>query len=221
MTTALIVVGAGGFGRETLDIVEAINSASPGEGFDVIGVADDHPSELNLARLSARDYQWLGTIADVLATREPVHFALAVGNPSVRRELTSIFASAGWIAATLIHPRAVVGSASRIGAGCILCSGVQVSTNVVLGEQVHLNPNATVGHDAELSAYVSVNPGAIISGEVQVDSDVLIGAGAVVLQGLSVGSGAIVGAGACVTKDVAAASTVVGVPAHPLHAKGE
>ncbi len=216
MTTRLVVVGAGGFGRETLDVIEAINAASPAAVFDVVGIVDDRPAERNLARLSARGYRWLGTITGVLTTSEPGAYALAVGSPSLRQEIAAKFAAAQWTPATLVHPSAVIGSAARLGAGSIICSGVQVSTNVTLGDLVHLNPNATIGHDANLGDFVSVNPAAIISGEVTIDPVVLVGAGAVVLQGLQVGTGATIGAAACVTGSVEPGLTVVGVPARSI-----
>lgn len=211
MTTDLIVVGAGGFGRETLDVIEAIARVGAGPQYNVLGVIDDRPSEVNLNRLAARGYRWLGTVAEALAGA-PAHYALAIGTPSVRHRVAEQFDAKGWRAVTLVHPAAVVGSVASIGEGCIICGGVQLSTNTSLGRFVHLNPSATIGHDSNLADYVSVNPGAIVSGEVTIGSRVLVGAGAVVLQGLTVARDATIGASACVTHNVPEAVVVVGVP---------
>jgi sugar O-acyltransferase (sialic acid O-acetyltransferase NeuD family) len=211
--TEAILVGAGGFGREALDVVEARSGVSAAEAIHIVGVVDDGPTSLNLERLAARGYPYLGRVDDVLATREPSHYVLGIGSPSVRRRLVERLDAAGWHGSTVVHPAAVVGSKVRVGAGTIVCGGVQISTNVTLGQHVHLNPGAILGHDAVLGAFVSVNPGAIVSGEVEVGEGTLIGAGAVVLQGLRVGGGAIVGAAACVTRDVVSGSVVKGVPA--------
>jgi len=211
VTTDLIVVGAGGFGRETLDVIEAIARVGAGPQYNVLGVVDDRPSDVNLNRLAARGYRWLGTVAEALAGT-PGYYAIAIGTPSVRSRVADQFDANGWQAASLIHPAAVVGSVASIGDGCIICGGVQLSTNTSLGRFVHLNPNATIGHDSRLADFVSVNPGAIISGEVTIASGVLVGAGAVVLQGLSVAKDTTIGASACVTRDVPEAVVVVGVP---------
>jgi sugar O-acyltransferase (sialic acid O-acetyltransferase NeuD family) len=214
MTTPLIVIGAGGFGREALDVVEAINGSSATPEFEVLGVIDSGPSDVNLRRLAARGIAWLGTFDELSSIDSAaVRYLIGIGNPEVRQRVDRDLTSRGFEAATVVHPSASIGSASVIGAGSVVCGGVQLSTNVKLGRHVHVNPNATVGHDTELENHVSINPAAVISGDVVVESGSLIGAGAVVLQGLRVGRASTVGASACVTRDVAVGAVVKGVPA--------
>lgn len=202
----VVVVGAGGFGRETLDVIAELGST-----YALAGVLDDAPSAVNLDRLRRLGVAHLGPVDDWLARGDDADYAVAVGRPDTRRELVARFA--GRTPATLVHPSAGIGSLPDFGPGVIVCAGVQVSTNVRLGAHVHLNPNATVGHDAVLEDFVSINPAATISGECTIGAGTLVGAGAVVLQGRTVGPDAVVGAAACVVRDVPAATTVKGVPA--------
>jgi sugar O-acyltransferase (sialic acid O-acetyltransferase NeuD family) len=210
----VVVIGAGGFGRETLDVIEAINGRD--DTFRVLGVVDSAPSSLNLRRLSERNVNYLGSEDEWLAEDVAASYVLAVGNPVVRATIAERWNRAGRSTVTLVHPSAVVGSRSSVGPGSVICAGAQISTNVVLGESVHVNPNATVGHDSVLNDFVSVNPGAVVSGDVTVGARSLIGAGAVILQGLRVGGKSIIGAAACVIRDVPSDSTFVGVPARQL-----
>lgn len=215
MAEQIVVIGAGGFGRETLDVIEALIAA--GEPLQILGVIDAAPRDADLDQLAKRRVAYLGTEEEWLSDAAGDElYVVAVGNPFVRRRVADRFTDVGFRPATLIHPNAVIGSQARIGQGVVITAGVQVSTNVRIGDHVHLNPASIIGHDATLSDFVSVNPGAIVSGNVTVETGVLLGAGSVVLQGLAVGAGATVGAAACVTKDVEMGATVVGVPARDL-----
>lgn len=217
MTTPLVVVGAGGFGRETLDVIEAMNAAAPTPVWDLLGVLDDSLTDLNRDRLAARSVPFLGGIDDFLQGGDTtVAYVVGIGSPVVRRRVAARFDDAGLVPATLIHPSVTRGAVSVFGPGTVLCAGVTISTNVRLGRHVHVNPNATIGHDTEVHDFVSINPLACISGDCAIESDVLVGASAVLLNGLRVGRGAVLGGAACAVRDVAAGTTVVGVPARPL-----
>ena len=213
MTTPVVVIGAGGFGRETLDVVEAVNVAAGWSVFDVLGVVDDAPSPENLLRLKARGFDHLGGVDPWLSGGSRAGCIVAVGNPMIRRRLAERLAEHVSVSPTIVHPRSVIGSQVVLGAGTVVCAGVQISTNVQLGDHVHVNANATIGHDTVIADYVSINPAATVSGDCTVAECVLVGAASVVLQGLRVARGSIVGAGACVVRDVQAATTVKGVPA--------
>ena len=213
MTRGLVVVGAGGAGREALDVVEAV--IGTGTALHLLGVVDSGPSDSNIARLHDRDVPYLGTEDRWLSEedRAGLAYVIGVGLPSARERIARSFDEAGLDPVTLIHPAAVVGTRATLGPGTVVCAGVQLSTNVTTGRHAHVNAGAIVGHDAVIGDFVSLNPGAVVSGEVVIGRGVLIGAGAVVLQGLRVGPGATVGAAACVVHDVAAGTVVKGVPA--------
>lgn len=210
----LVLIGAGGFGREALDVVEAENAAHGGGRYELLGVVDDSPTPENLRRLSKRGAPYLGKLSENHDwPAGGVHFLIGIGNPQVRKAVSSMCEGLGLTPAIAIHPSAVIGSDFTAGPGTVICAGVQISTNVSLGEHVHINPGVVVGHDAELESFVSINPGSIVSGNVRVETGSLLGAGSVVLQGLKIGSNAVVGAGAVVVRDVPGSVIVKGVPA--------
>ena len=178
MTRAgLVVIGGGGFGRETLDTVDAaIDAGSP---LRLRGVVDANPTpHAGAPRRAVRAF-----VGRSWAEHLDAAFLVAVGDPAVRRRLVDEITAASGRFASGGPPRGDrrLGHHPRRGRHRVRrCRDLH---QCPMGDHVHVNPNATIGHDAVLEPFVSVNPGAIVSGEVLVGEGVLIGAGAVVLQG--------------------------------------
>lgn len=211
MADPIVIVGAGGFGRETADVIEAINEVAP--TWDLVGFVDDAPTESNLERLAARGHACLGDLAWLLTTDRPAHVVIGVGSPAARRSIAGRLEGTARRIATLVHPAATVGSQVRLGQGSVVCAGARLTTNIEVGRHVHINPNVTVGHDTVLGDFVSLNPASSVSGDCRVGAGTLVGVGAVILNQLNIGEGVVVGGAACVVKDVAAHAVVKGVPA--------
>ena len=202
---ALVIVGAGGFGREVADFAAAA-------GIRLDGFLDDGSPDLALLEMAGAPL--LGT-TELLADGD-VTYVIAIGSGSPRRTIDERATAAGATPAVVVDPRAAFGRGSDAAAGLIVCANATVTANVRFGRHCQVHFNATVGHDSRLGDYVSVFPGANISGNVTLGDGVTIGAGAVVLQGLRIGAGTTIGAGAVVTTDLPAGVTAVGVPAAPL-----
>lgn len=213
MAEPLVVLGAGGFGRETADVVDAVNEAAGAPVWNLVGMVDDSPSDENLARLTERGIAYLGTTDDFVSGPNRPRYVIGIGAPKVRKMLATRMGESGFRAATLVHPHATIGSRCELGEGTVVLAGARITTGIRLGRHVHVNPNVTVGHDTLIGDFVSVNPLAAISGDCVISDEVLIGVAGVVLNGLKVGRGATVGGSACVVKDVPDNVTVKGVPA--------
>ena len=105
-----------------------------------------------------------------------------------------------------IHPAAKIGKSFFIDHG----------NGVVIGETTEIGNNVTLYHDVTLGGINVFNK----KGKKRhptLKDNVVIGAGAQVLGPITIGENAKVGANAVVLKDVAENTTVVGVPAHPIH----
>lgn len=205
----LVVVGAGGHGRELLDVVEAVNAVRP--SYRLLGVLDDGTPDPDL--LAACGVRHLGPVR--LLAELDAEYVVGIGSPRARRAIDLAATEWGRRPAVLVHPRAVVGRNVTLGPGTVICALASVTTNVRTGRHVHLNIAATVAHDCRLGDYVTLAPGARLSGAVTIGDQATVGTGAVVAQGLRIGEWTIVGAGAVVVRELPAEVVAVGVPARP------
>lgn len=205
----LVIVGAGGFGREVAWLVEDINRSHP--TWELLGFVDDQA-----AGRTVEGYPILGD-RSYLATLSPRPWVVcSVGDPRVRRRVVDVLSAEGYQFATLVHPSVCMSRFVKIGPGSVVSAGSVLSTNVSVGDHVILELGCRVAHDSVLGDFASLMVGANIAGEVEVGAGCFIGAGATVINRVSVGEWSIVGAGAAVVKDIPPRVVAVGVPARPI-----
>jgi len=212
-TERVVIIGAGGFGREVLDVIEAINaqpSPAPAVEIEALGFLDDGAPDL--ATLAPYGVPHLGPVEALNGLPDDVGYIIGIGSPSVRRQIDEQFRGQR-MSPVVIHPSATIGRGVTLGPGSVVCAGVRMTNNIVCGRHTHLNINATVGHDARLANYVTVSPLVAISGYVALEDEVMVGTGVTINPGVRVGRESVLGSGAAVLKDVPPRVTAVGVPA--------
>lgn len=135
-----------------------------------------------------------------------------VGSPAVRESMYTQFRLLGYRFATACHSQATI-FAEQVSPGCIVFPGARLAIGVRLAEDVIVNFNATVGHDCVIGAHTCISPGVQLGGRIRTGKRVLFGISATVIQGRRIDDDAVIAAGSAVWTDVAAGSTMIGVPA--------
>lgn len=216
----LLIIGAGGLGREVVDIVRE-SSPTP---YKDIAFIDDAVSAGTLVAgvpvIGKRSV--LGAV-----TPGSVDLCVAVGNPAIRRDVLEDVERYGHSLANIVDPSALIRSSATVQAGTIVLPRAVISSEACVASHVVINIGAVIGHDVSIGRYSVIGAGALISGGSTVGEGVLIGAGASILPGTAIEDWSKVAMGAAVFTRVLAKTTVVGNPARailggrPLSPKGD
>lgn len=213
MSKKIVLIGAGGFGREVATIIEFINKYNP--TYELLGFVDDNPKFVQ--GMTINGYPWLGNKEWVLDHKDEVLCNCTIGDPSVKALVQTSLEKQGVRFETIVAIGAYIFTPlSDIGSGCVFYGGVTVSVNCKIGTGVLLNQNVTVGHDAVIGDYTSIMPGTGISGGCKIGKEVSIGGHAFIVPERKIGDKAHIAAGSIVFTNVKSGTTVLGNPARRM-----
>jgi len=201
----ILIVGAGGFGREVL---QWARDAWPDDRYRIAGFLS---ADADILEGSACD---LGIVATP-DTYEPApgdKLLLAIGVPYARRQVAEALLARCAEFLTLIHPTAIVALSARIGEGSILCPFALASDACQVGRFVLMNYHTSLGHDASAGDFAVLSPYATLGGNAHIEDDVFLGLHASVGPGKTVGARSKVSANSCVLSSAPCDSIVFGVP---------
>lgn len=210
MIKDIVIIGAGGFGREVAWLIECINQQKYEWNF--IGYIDDDKSKYGILlndKPVIGDFSWL-------QEKNSLYYVCAIGNPFVKKKLCEKADRYSLKLATLIAPDVKISKHNEIGDGCIICTGNILTVNTKIEENVILNLDCTVGHDAIIRRYTTVLPNVNISGKVTIGECCNIGTGSAIIQEITIGDNVTLGAGSVVVHDLPDNCTAVGVPARVI-----
>lgn len=203
----VVIIGAGGFARETLDVFDAVNDIKL--TYNVLGYIVE--KEYGVAGTLINDRAILGDF-DWFTYHEDVLAICGVGAPEIRRRLVGRAVACGIKFFSIIHPSVIRTKWMSVGNGSVITAGCVLSNQIMIGDHVHINPGSIIGHDVVFEDFVSVAPGVHISGNVTIKTGAYIGTGANIIEKKTVGMWSVVGAGSTIVNDVPANVTVIGTP---------
>ena len=195
----LIIVCAGGFGREVYYMAKAVGK------WNIKGFIDDNLHALDGVNIAL---PIIGSIKDWVPSENEV-FALGVSNPKTKETIVDIMKTKGARFETIITPYARVIETAEIGEGCII-SGT-VGDCAKIGNFVNIM-GSMIGQDSTIDDF-STTTGFTNIASAHLGKRVFVGSHAVVLNNLTVGDDAYVCAGSIVLTKVKAGTKVFGCPA--------
>jgi sugar O-acyltransferase (sialic acid O-acetyltransferase NeuD family) len=204
----LLIVGAGGFGREILAWVKDVPTIA--KSCENICFLDDDPNVL-------KPYNYQEPIISSIQDYRPQEgdgLVMGIAVPTQRKlEIAEMLSQRGAQFISLIHPTADLGNNVKLGQGYVICRNVIITSDINIGNFVTINVLSSIGHDAVIGDGCTLNSFVNVNGFVKLGKGVVIGSHGTILPGAVVGDFATVGAGSVVLKHVKPGSTVLGVPA--------
>lgn len=204
----VVVIGAGGFGREVLEVFKDQNKIE--EQWEILGFVDDNQE---MSGKIFNGYPVLGNPSWLVQNGRSVGCVCAIAEPSVKKRVVEYLDNIGVSFYNAIHPSVIMSEYVCLGSGVIICAGSILTTNIKIGNHVIININSTVGHDTIIEDYCSLMPTVIINGNNHLRKGVYVGTGATFIQNISVGEWTTIGAGAVVVRDIESNVVAVGTPA--------
>lgn len=207
MGNKVFILGAGGFGREILNIFIDLGRID-----DVLGFMEEN---------CQRKGQLVNgkPVYDISKLEEydvnEIKLVCAIGTP-VRRRLIENTKELGFKYETVVHPSVIMSPWVEFGEGCIVCAGNILTNQIIMGDFSILNLACTIGHDVVIGEYTTLSPGAHISGKVTIGNECFIGTGAVTVEKLEIGNNTFIGAGSVVSKNIPDNVLALGIPAKVL-----
>lgn len=209
MRRKIVIIGAGGFGREVLDIFEAANEKK--DVWEILGFIDDNP-QMHSRRIMG--YPVLGGLEWFSRPDEKdVRTVIGVGDNKVRRKIAEKARSYGARFCNIIHPSTILTSHVEAGEGVIIAAGCILTNNIKIRNHVIINLDVTIGHDTVIEDFVNLNPGVHINGNNKILEGAYVGSGAVTIQNITIGKWSIIGAGSVAIRNIPERSVAVGMPA--------
>ena len=175
------IVGAGGYGRVTLDVLLASGLADR-----ILGFYDDAHAALSGEVRGVPILGDVGMLKSMLSV-EPVHIVVAITDNKARLQVANSLRGLGARFLSAVHPEAYVSEAAVVGDGSVAAAGAIVHPDAAVGSHCFIGPRSVVDRDAEVGAGTWISAGAVVGPGARLGARVVLG------QNSSVGRKVVVG----------------------------
>lgn len=208
------IYGAGGLGREVLELARIINGRVK-TWEDFIFIIDGEPgNDVNGVKV----YSYNDAIEQFKGRLE---VSMGIGEPAVREKLFAKLKKDGIEAATLIHPDVYVPDTTKVGNGVTIQEGCFISCNSEIGCYVYIQPKVAIGHNNTIEEGCVISAMSNMAGNVKLGKYTYVGLSSAFKEGVTVGNYSIVGMYSAVYKDIPDEVIAMGNPARPIRRNDE
>lgn len=205
----IVIIGAGGFGKEVKTIIDAINKISP--VWNVKAFYDD--AYVNNEDI-IDEVKCIGTLDDLIKTKKgeiSLVFGIAdrdVVNTTVKKlEKINLFSFPN-----IIHPSVELNSGVVFGKGNVVAAGSIFSCDINIGDFNFFNTFMGVGHDAEVGNFNCFMPRVQISGGVKMGDFNFFGMNSSVIQNKTIENNNTINSYTLLTKNIKSDRKYFGIP---------
>lgn len=206
----LIIVGAGGFGRDLYYIIT--ESIGYNTEFRVLGYIDDDLDAMN----GFSNYpKLIGKISTYEVLKNQI-FICSIAGIKHKVKIIESLSIKGAIFTNIIHSTARIANSSKLGIGTIIGPLVSIGADSRIENHCILQTGVIIGHDAIVGEYSRIDNYSILVAGVVLEKFCTIHSNSVINANLKINENAIVGACSFVIKNVERGITVFGNPAKRL-----
>ena len=121
----IVIIGAGGFGREVKTLIDSINKNN--KIYNFLGFYDDGIEKGKIIN----GFPILGSVSDLNKVSKPLYIALGLGDPITKSKVVASLSNTNLSFPSLIHPSVIISDDEvTIGNGCIICAGTIITCNI-------------------------------------------------------------------------------------------
>jgi sugar O-acyltransferase (sialic acid O-acetyltransferase NeuD family) len=205
----IVIIGAGNFACQLLDIVDACNRLYP--QYEILGYIVDSaygaPGTVINGFPILGDHDWFGRHQDA-----EVFAISSVAAPAVRSRLAAQSKECGSRFCNIVHPAAILSRHASFGEDVVIGADSILIFQNRIGNHVHMDVHCSIGEYAIIEDFVTLSPAVRVSGNVTIGKGAFIGTGVNIIENVRIGEWCVIGAGSTIIRDVPPNTTVVGVP---------
>jgi len=207
---SLFIYGAGGFGREIMDVARRSQAAQP-KWTDIYFIDDFCTDD---TRYGARVFGF--DAACTWMQSEPGEVVIAIGEPAARMQMRERVEAGQIPLGQVLDPSVIVATTAQLAVGVVIAPLCSVSSDARIHANAAVNTLSIVGHDVVVGENAVISSMVNLGGKCHVGRNSYIGMGALIKEGVRIGEYAIVGMGSVVYNDIPDQMIALGNPARPM-----